>query len=289
MVEREMEDLLWDHPEKFLGEELTRFERQSGSGVGRSDLIFIDRIGRYLVVEVKHGKLQRGAVEQLHDYYGMMKHRFPDSVVELMVVANQIPDERRLACEKLNIEVREISEKKFRDVASEVNYVFHSETDTGPARPSSVGSISEDVRSHREENFQRPKWKVASLIGCDLQLENPGALDIDRCRQLIEALDKEDGIWPRHFNTDASKEFHRWLSNLNTPLREQAYARLSNWFLTDKESCRNSPLGQVALELWNALFCSKPDIRLTNSKRDHKILRERFELWWPKQSDCQEK
>jgi len=164
MIEREMEDLLWDHPEKFLGEELTRFERQSGSGVGRSDLIFIDRIGRYLVVEVKHGKLHRGAVEQLHDYYGMMKHRFPDSVVELMVVANQIPDERRLACEKLNIEVREISEKKFRDVADEVNYIFESEA-SKPERPTETTRGDETV-SKRGPHKQRvdsapPSWPIS--------------------------------------------------------------------------------------------------------------------------------
>jgi len=136
-----------------------------------------------------------------------------------------------------------------------------------------------------------PRWERASMLeDCfDLQLTNPAGLDIDRCRQLVEALDEKDGIHPPHFNKDASKEFHRWLSNLNTPLREQAYARLSNWFLTDKEFCRNSPLGQVALELWNTLFCSKPDIRLTNPKRDHKILRERFVLWWPSQLDCQKK
>jgi len=138
MTEKEMEDLLWGHPQKFLGEHLIQFERQLRSGVGRSDLIFIDRIGRYLVVEVKRGRLQRGAVEQLHDYYGMMKQRFPDSVVELMVVANEIPGERRLACEKLDIEARDISEKKFRDVASEVNYIFESEvpkSEKSPERP----------------------------------------------------------------------------------------------------------------------------------------------------------
>src|SRR4030042_1683804 len=136
-----------------------------------------------------------------------------------------------------------------------------------------------------------PLWERASMLeDCfDLQLTTTRGLDIDRCQQLVEALEKEDGIWPRHFNTDASKEFHRWLSNSDSPLQEQAYARLSNWFLTDKEFCRNSPLGQAALELWNALFCVKPDIRLTNPKRDYKILSEKFAVWWPKQLNCQKK
>jgi hypothetical protein len=127
MTESEMEDLLWEHTEKLLDEKLTKFKRQQTSAVGRSDLIFKDSIGRFLVVEIKRGTLKRGAIPQLLDYYGMMKSRFPDEVVELMVIANEIPKERRLACEQFNIEPREISVKRFRDVANEVNYIFRSE------------------------------------------------------------------------------------------------------------------------------------------------------------------
>jgi hypothetical protein len=127
MTESEMEDLLWEHTEKLLDEKLTKFKRQQTSAVGRSDLIFKDSIGRFLVVEIKRGTLRRGAIPQLLDYYGMMKSRFPNEVVELMVIANEIPKERRLACEQYNIEPREISVKRFRDIANEVNYIFRSE------------------------------------------------------------------------------------------------------------------------------------------------------------------
>jgi hypothetical protein len=127
MTEKEMEDLLWEYPEKFLFEKLQQFRRQAVSQVGRTDLVFSDSVGRLLVVELKRGKLPRGAVEQLHDYFGMLKREFPGKPVELMVLANSIPEERRLACEHLSIEAREISEKRFRDVASEVGYVFRSE------------------------------------------------------------------------------------------------------------------------------------------------------------------
>jgi hypothetical protein len=128
MKEQEMEDLLWAHPEKLLIEPLKQFRRQPSSGIGRADLVFKDKHGGILVIEVKRGILQRGAaIDQLLDYFGMLKNEFPDSSVELMVVANEIPRERRLACERHNIEWREISEKKFRDVASEVGYVIQSE------------------------------------------------------------------------------------------------------------------------------------------------------------------
>lgn len=135
MTEREMEDLVWEHPEKFLNEPLERFQRQPASSVGQPDLIFLDRIGRVLVIELKRGTLERGAVPQIVDYFGMLKSRFPDKSVELMIIANSIPPERRVSCEQFNIEAVEIPQKKFRDVAEEIGYVFRSET--ANATPSS--------------------------------------------------------------------------------------------------------------------------------------------------------
>ena len=127
MIEREMQELLWLYPERFLNEPLKQVAWEPPSAVGRADLVFEDRHGRLLVIEVKHGKLPRGAIDQLLDYFGMMKQRFPDKPVELMVVANAIPAERRLTCESRDIECREISERVFRDVAAEFGYKFASE------------------------------------------------------------------------------------------------------------------------------------------------------------------
>jgi RecB family endonuclease NucS len=89
--------LIWQHPERFLHEPLKQFAWETASDVGRADLVFEDRHGGLLIIEVKRGKLPRGAIDQLHDYWGMMKQRFPDKPVELMVVANSILPERQLA------------------------------------------------------------------------------------------------------------------------------------------------------------------------------------------------
>src|SRR5947207_4921774 len=161
MTEREMEDLLWEHPEKFLNEPLKQFQRQPASSVGRADLIFLDRIGRLLVIELKRGTLERGAVSQLVDYYGMLKSRFPDKSVELMSIANRIPPERRQACEQYHIDAVEIPEKKFRDVAEEVGYDFGSERsrDVPPLAAASL-KIESDVSSiepsANREDFPTP-------------------------------------------------------------------------------------------------------------------------------------
>jgi hypothetical protein len=127
MTERDMEELMWKCPEKFLNEPLEPFRKQPSSQVGRADLIFKDRLGRFLVVELKKGMLPRGAVNQLVDYYGMLKREFQNESVELMAVANSIPEERAIACLKYHIEPREISEKRFLDVAREVGYELESE------------------------------------------------------------------------------------------------------------------------------------------------------------------
>jgi hypothetical protein len=140
MIEREMQELLWQHPERLLNGTLKPFAWEvSSPNVGRADLVFKDRHGGFLIVEVKRGTLPRGAIDQLLDYFGMMKSRFPDKAVELMVVANTIPNERQITCANYNIECCSISEKAFRDVAAEVGYIFASETDTS-GQP--VGSIA---------------------------------------------------------------------------------------------------------------------------------------------------
>src|SRR5690242_21094383 len=66
MTEREMEDLLWAHSEKFFKEPLKSFKRQAASRVvGRADLMFKDADNRILIVELKKGFLNRGAIAQL--------------------------------------------------------------------------------------------------------------------------------------------------------------------------------------------------------------------------------
>ena len=84
------------------------------------------------MIELKRDTLDRSAVTQVVDYYGMVKMRFPDRAVDLMIVASRVPPERRIACEQYHIEAREIPQKKFRDVAEEVGYTFESERTTAP-------------------------------------------------------------------------------------------------------------------------------------------------------------
>jgi hypothetical protein len=120
----------------------------------------------------------------------------------------------------------------------------------------------------------------------DLKLVNPETMNTRITKKLLMTVEDIES-WGRHFNQEASIEFNRWLRNLNTPLKEQAYARLSNWFLCDREFIRKTDLGVASGYFWDALFCTRPKKRLTDPKRDYKVLPEKFALWWPKQLKCQ--
>lgn len=161
MIEKEMQELLWRHPERFLNEPLKQFAWETSSDIGRADLVFEDRHGRLLIIEVKRGKLPRGAIDQLLDYFGMMKLKFPQKAVELMVVANVIPPERQITCESRDIECRSIAEKTFRDVAAEVGYTFASESST--PRPSDAPASSTSAR-HTSGQEQPGNWSFGRSV-----------------------------------------------------------------------------------------------------------------------------
>src|SRR6266567_3238407 len=128
MTEREMEDLLWEYPELLLNEPLVRHQRQAASPVSRADLVFTDQIGRLLVIEVKKGVLPRNAIPQVMDHFGSLKTKHPDRSIEMMVVANQIPSERKATLDSYHIEWREIPDFRFRTLAEQKGYVFASES-----------------------------------------------------------------------------------------------------------------------------------------------------------------
>ena len=170
MVEREMQELLWRYPDRFLNEPLQQFAWEASSPVGRADLVFEDRHGRLLIIEVKRGKLPRGAIDQLLDYFGMMKLKFPEKPVELMVVANAIPAERQLTCESRDIECRSISEKVFRDIAAEVGYTFASEA-TLPSRPAS-GAPVDSSSTLRSRSQDAPGWTFSRTLRSPADVED---------------------------------------------------------------------------------------------------------------------
>lgn len=83
--EKTMEDLIVRNPERYLREPgLTLVDRQLKVGPYRFDLIFQDRTGAKLIVEIQKGTLDRDHTYKILDYYDKYKERNPKEFVEVM-------------------------------------------------------------------------------------------------------------------------------------------------------------------------------------------------------------
>jgi hypothetical protein len=121
-----------------------------------------------------------------------------------------------------------------------------------------------------------------------LRLANPEQVDPRRVLTLLERVARLPATRRIGFSREAEQAFRHWLSDPAQPLTSQAYARLSNWFLT-RHADRESQRGLTAGELWDVLFLVRPGERLTPAKGNNgKILPERFELWWESLRKAQE-
>jgi predicted transport protein len=114
ILEKDMEDLIIENPQKYLDEPgLQLISRQYSIGNYRFDLLFEDRHGGKLIVEIQRGTLDRNHTYKILDYYDEYKSKNPCDFVELMLVANKIKRERRSRLKSHGISFKEIPEAIF--------------------------------------------------------------------------------------------------------------------------------------------------------------------------------
>ena len=96
-------------------------------------------------------------------------------------------------------------------------------------------------------------WERAPQPGDEyaLVLENPDAVNVGQLHELFAEVKRARGGRQLHFSLQATKAFEQWLHDVSAPLPSHAYARLSNWFLTEADVDRNSPLAERCESLWN--------------------------------------
>jgi hypothetical protein len=112
--EKEMEDAIISDPRKYIDEKgLNLVARQYHVGKYIFDLLFEDRHGGKLLVELQDGTLDRNHTYKILDYYHEYKHAHPDEFIDLMVIANIIPPERKKRLADLGIAFREIPRSEF--------------------------------------------------------------------------------------------------------------------------------------------------------------------------------
>ena len=120
--EKTMEDAIVKNPEKFINEEgLRLLARQYRVGSYIFDLLFEDRHGGKLIVEIQKGTLDRTHTYKILDYYHVYKEENPRDFIDVMVIANIIPPERKRRLNDLGVDYKEVSESIFITDQSEIS------------------------------------------------------------------------------------------------------------------------------------------------------------------------
>ena len=106
MNEKTFEDILCKYPE-LIEEGLTFKGRQVIVKGKRVDVMFVDRHGQKLIVELKNGAIRREHIAQLFDYEGEFI-TLDDPNVRVMLVGNRVPENLRRSLDHHGFEWKEI-------------------------------------------------------------------------------------------------------------------------------------------------------------------------------------
>ena len=125
MLEKDIENLIALYPNDFFPNENLKLLGQQVNLDGRyADIIFKDKHKRTIIVEVKRGILTREAAGQIAEYYGLLKQQKPSEIIELVLCANIIPQERKIFLENIGIECKELGLPLISRVANKYHYKF---------------------------------------------------------------------------------------------------------------------------------------------------------------------
>jgi hypothetical protein len=119
MNEREFEDIICKYPE-LIEDSLSFKGRQVTVRGKRVDVLFKDRHGYTLIVELKRGTVLRRDVSQLLDYEGEFLSD-DDPKVRVMLVGNRVPENLRRALDNHGFEWKELSIAFLRKFLEEHN------------------------------------------------------------------------------------------------------------------------------------------------------------------------
>ena len=185
MIEKEMEELIAQHPEEFFPRKvlILKGRQETFVSVGRFDLLFEDQFGSQILMELKARPAKYEDATQLAKYKEAIDHQGRKNVI-MWLVAPLIPKPVRDFMDTIGIQYSEIHEAEFRQVAANHSYLFASEVKaTSPgmvfveararSRPTSSESNPDD-RSKRErviEILQDGQWHTAADFRGRLQTE----------------------------------------------------------------------------------------------------------------------
>ena len=133
-----MADVVIAHSADLFGEPLTLLQRKHWVGRYELDLLFEDRHGAHLIMELQRGALDRYHLYKVLDYYDEYKDRHPEQFVEVLVVANLISPERKERLARRGIEYLEVPEATIVRLLAAGGVQAASEQSAAAAEPVSL-------------------------------------------------------------------------------------------------------------------------------------------------------
>jgi hypothetical protein len=142
MLEREMEDLIAANPDHFFPRHgfVLKGRQQSYQGVGRFDLLFVDRHGMNILMELKAVPARYDVIDQVARYRDALVSRGSANII-MWIVAPSIPPGMKDFLSHLGIEYSEIHESEFARAATLFGYELRASI-----------SASQDTKSSSDED-----------------------------------------------------------------------------------------------------------------------------------------
>lgn len=230
MDERTLEDIICKYPE-LIEDKLSFKGRQVIVKGKRVDVLFEDRYGQQLIVEIKKGAVKREHVGQLFDYEGhFVSSDNPN--VRVMLVGNRVPENFRRSLDHHGIEWRELTipslikflgqkgdldllnrltseEPLTHDIHKAQLYtsgmVKHLSTEhapgaattlASPAASPSQNAVERAVASIREEYLEDPSFhsvrREAEAKAKEILKTNLGAMSPEEIRTFLDYMNTEN-------------------------------------------------------------------------------------------------
>lgn len=144
-----MEDAIVNNPEMYINEKgLKLLARQYKIGSYIFDLLFEDRHGGKLIVELQRGTLDRTHTYKILDYYHEYKEKNPRDFIDVMVIANIVPPERKRRLRDLAIDYREIP----------VNVFVESDFEISKDEPKSILQPNQNIKEEMNSDDKKTRY-----------------------------------------------------------------------------------------------------------------------------------
>ncbi len=119
MLEKHFEDVLSRYPD-LIESGLKFIDRQINVGGKFADLLFEDRFGQKLIIELKKGVIKREHMAQLLEYEGhFLSPENPN--VRVMLIGNRVPPNISKSLDHHGFEWKEITEETLKQHLQKVN------------------------------------------------------------------------------------------------------------------------------------------------------------------------